>query len=105
MTSFPKCLQNQGVLSNECNRQGPGGIVLVHQTRGGQLGGEAMAEHLSKSSLMVIKQLLALIVDSSHVNDNVAGLQYGWIPCSLQVWQTIQLNPIGQEETDSSTLR
>lgn len=60
-------------------------IVLVHQTGGGQLGGETMAEHLGEASLMMIKQLLAFVVDSANINDDVAGLQDGRIPGSLQV--------------------
>jgi hypothetical protein len=47
--------------------------VLVHQTRGRQLGlGEAsLAEHLGEAALVVVVAVFSGVIDATDIDDNV----------------------------------
>jgi hypothetical protein len=45
-----------------------------------------VAKHFLKASLMVVKQLLALIVDSTDVHDNVASIEDFGVSSAFEVY-------------------
>ena len=68
-------------LVKPCNN---GTNALVHQSSGGQLGGEPMSKDLVESALVMIKPLDLLTVHPTNIHDDVAGFEYSRVSGPLE---------------------